>query len=61
MIGSEKMNYILSMDCKNLLRKQNINLKKAELNDIYESHNFKLVKTDCKEDYHYSLRECKID
>jgi len=33
-IGGEKMNYILSMDCKNLLQKQNINLKKAELNEI---------------------------
>ena len=33
-IGGEKMNYILSMDCKNLLQKQNITFKKAELNEI---------------------------
>ena len=37
------------------------NISNEKLNDIYENHNFKLIRYGYNERYEYSLRECKID
>lgn len=67
-VGNKEIGNLVFDICKELAKANNkeylrldcLNSNK-KLNDIYEKHNFKLVKTGCKDYYHYSLRECKID
>lgn len=66
-VGNKGIGNIVFDICKDLAKANNKEYLRLDclstnkkLNDIYESHSFKLVKTGCKEYYHYSLRECKI-
>lgn len=66
--GNKEIGNIVFSICKDLAKTNNKEYlrldclsKNQKLNDIYENHNFKLIKTGCIETYHYSLRECKIN
>lgn len=66
-VGNKGIGNIVFDICKDLAKANNKEYLRLDclstnkkLNDIYESHSFKLVKTGCKEYYHYSLRECEI-
>ena len=67
-VGNKEIGNLVFDICKELAKANNKEYLRLDcfssnkkLNDIYEKHNFKLVKTGCKDYYHYSLRECKID
>lgn len=67
-VGNKGIGNIVFDICKNLAKandKEYLRLDclstNQKLNDIYESHNFKLMKTGCQGMYHYSLRECKMN
>lgn len=66
-VGNKDLGNIVFDICKNLAKADNKEYLRLDcscanknLNIIYESHNFKLVKTGCKGYYHFALRECKI-
>lgn len=67
-VGNKEIGNIIFDICKDFARANNkkylrLNClsKNKKLNDIYESHNFKLIKTASDENYNYSLRECVIN
>lgn len=67
-VGHKNIGNIIFQKCKEIARKNGKKylrldcLKSNEkLNNIYESHNFKLVRYGSNERYNYSLRELKID
>lgn len=67
-IGYKNVGKVIFDKCKEIAKKDGKEylrldcLKSNEkLNDIYESHNFKLIRYGHNERYSYSLRELKID
>ena len=67
-VGHKNIGNIIFQKCKEIARKNGKKylrldcLKSNEkLNNIYESHDFKLVRYGSNERYNYSLRELKID
>lgn len=67
-VGNKDIGNIVFDICKDLAKTNNKEYLRLDclstnkkLNDIYEKHHFKLIKTGYEEGYHYSLRECKID
>lgn len=67
-VGNKEIGNIIFDICKDLAKTNNKEYLRLnclstnkKLNDIYECHGFKLIKTGCKEDYYYSLRECKLN
>ena len=67
-IGSKEVGNIIFEICKDIAKtndKKYLRLDclstNEKLNDIYESHGFKLIRTGYEDYYPYSLRECAID
>lgn len=66
--GYKNLGQVIFDKCKELAKKDKKKFLRLDclksnqkLNDIYESHNFKLIRYGNNERYSYSLRELKID
>ena len=67
-VGHKNIGKILFDNCKEIAQRDGKRYLRLDclksnqkLNDIYESHNFKLIRYGHNERYSYSLRELKVD
>lgn len=67
-VGYKNVGNFIFQKCKEIAKSNGMKylrldcLKSNEkLNEIYEKHNFKLIRHGCNDGYEYSLRECNID
>lgn len=67
-VGCKNLGQVIFKKCKEIAKMNNKKFLRLDclrynekLNNIYESHNFKLVKHGENERYSYSLRELKVD
>lgn len=67
-VGSHQVGNLVFDICKDIAKTNNKKYLRLDclstnerLNNIYQSHNFKLIRTGYEDHYPYNLRECEID